>query len=116
MQFGKLRHTIELQNFNETKDSHGHVERGYVTYATVKADARGQYGMESAYAERIESRAIFRFVIRHRRDIRPQHRLIWKDTCYGDRTFEIQYAIDMRGDRRMTTILAIEIQNNNDNV
>lgn len=109
MQFGKLRHTVEIQQFTTSKDAHGHVSRSYTTLATVKADIRGQYGIESAYAERIESRTMFRVVMRYRSDLKPQMRLVWKNTCDGDRTMEIQYATDMRGDRRMTTVLAIEV-------
>lgn len=109
MQYGKLRHTIELQAFTESKDAHAHVSRAYTTFATVKADVRGQYGVESAFAERIEARTIYRIVIRYRNDVKPQHRIIWKNTCDGDRTLEIMSAMDMRGDRRMLTIVAIEV-------
>jgi len=109
MQFGKLRHTMELQRFTTTKDAHAHVERTYSTYATVRCDVRGQYGSESVYAERVESRQITRIVTRFRSDIRPQDRVIIKNACDGDRVLEIQSAMDMRGDRRMTTILAIEV-------
>lgn len=109
MQFGKLRHTIEIQEFTKSKDAHGHVERTYSTLATVKADVRGQYGIESPYAERVESRTMYRVVMRYRTDLKPQMRLIWKSQCDGDRTFEVQYATDMQGKRRMLTALCIEV-------
>lgn len=110
MQFGKLRHTLELQDFTKSKDAHGHTIRSYTTFATVKGDVRGQYGTESVYAERVESRMIHRIVIRYRNDVTPQQRIIWKSNCDGDRTLEIQSVMDMRGDRRMLTILATEVK------
>jgi len=108
MQFGKLRHTIKLQDYSITYDSHRHAIRAYTDVATVRADVRGQYGVEGEFADRVESRTIFRVVIRYRNDVKPQQRIIWHDGC-TEHTLEIMQAMDMRGDRRMVTIIAMEV-------
>ncbi len=112
MQFGKMRHVLEIQNFTIAKDAHGHPSRSYSTIATVRGTVNGQYGIESVVAERVESRAMYRVNIRYRNNVTPQMRLIWKSDCDGDKTLEIQYATDMQGSRRILTMLCMEVVTN----
>jgi SPP1 family predicted phage head-tail adaptor len=80
---GDLRERITLQRpAPAVLDSHGHSADAWTDAAIVWAAAEPIRGREFMAAGQEQARAEVRFRIRHRTDVMPTWRVLWRGTAY----------------------------------
>lgn len=92
---GELDQRIAIQRETVTPDGMGGGESALSTVATTWAHVRPKTGKEGGAFDGVRATAVYLFVIRNRKDLKDDDRIVWD----GD-TYNIRY-IAKRGGRNM---------------
>ena len=84
MRAGRLRHRLKLQEATETRDGHGGITRGWVTYSVRWASVEPLRGQELFAAQQINAEITHRVRLRYCDDLTASHRLV-----FGSRSLNI---------------------------
>lgn len=103
MRAGELRHRITVEQNSPTQNDLGEEESSWSEFATRWADARALDGTESFSTDMKFAEATHRFRLRYLDGVTPEMRVSW-----DGRTFDIVSALDPRGRKRETVIVATE--------
>lgn len=76
---GALRERVILQARSDATDAIGAVVYSWATVATLWARVRPVNSRESTIADRIAATAFYEVTIRHRSDVSPTGRLVWRN-------------------------------------
>lgn len=98
--FGKMRHRVELQNFGTTRDEYGGENRTWTTYATVWAAIKYISGNEIDHADQVQGIATHKIMIRYDSRVTVKDRLV-----FNSRNFEIAAPPQNPGEKKEFLIL-----------
>jgi len=102
---GAMRRRVELQQEARTPDGGGGFTVSWTTVATVWAEITPLAGRERIEAMRLQGELTHRIVIRHRRDLAPDHQ--WR-LRLGARTFNVRAVINQGERDRFLELLCRE--------
>jgi len=105
MDFGKLRHYIEIQEHTETRGDQGQIVRDWETVASWWASIDPLSGRELHYAEKVHADARVRIRIRPYDGLTPDHRI-----KFGTRTYNILDVRDMDERGEMAECMCVEVK------
>lgn len=80
---GKLRHRVELQEFIEVINSFGEREKYWAHVADVWAEVAPLSAKEFIAAQQGQSEISARITIRHRPDVKPEMRIVFRGQIFG---------------------------------
>lgn len=80
---GKLRHRVELQEFIEAINSFGEREKYWAHVADVWAEVAPLSAKEFIAAQQGQSEISARITIRHRPDVKPEMRIVFRGKFYN---------------------------------
>lgn len=104
MQAGQLRHRIELQSSDGSKNTFGEKEKIWTTYATVWASIEPLRGRELLWAQQISAELTHSILIRYNSDVTVKDR-----AKMGVRIFTFNVVKNMDEKDEMLEILCKEI-------
>lgn len=110
MDAGKLRHRIELQSLETTKDTFGAdtaTGQVWTTYATVWAEVKPLTGTERYGAQQVQASMSHQIRLRWREGVLATHRARWRRKG-ADRTFDILAPINVDERDRELVLLCAE--------
>jgi SPP1 family predicted phage head-tail adaptor len=96
---GRLRERVTIQRQVAVPDGAGGQTRSWVDVATVRAEVLPRRGNAEAGTEALQGVQQWQMVIRFRRDIAIDDRIVWEG-----KTHRVLAAVDETGDRMFTTI------------
>lgn len=102
---GGMRRRLELQQEVRTPDGGGGYTVGWSTVATVWGEITPVSGRERLEAMRLQGEVTHRIVVRHRRDLAPDHQ--WR-LKLGQRTFNVRAVINQGERDRFLELLCHE--------
>jgi len=104
MQAGQLRHRIELQSSDGSKNTFGEKEKIWTTYATVWASIEPLRGRELLWAQQISAELTHSILIRYNSDVTVKDR-----AKMGVRIFTFNVVKNMDEKDEMLEILCKEV-------
>jgi len=104
MQAGQLRHRIELQSCDGSKNTFGEKEKIWTTYATVWASIEPLRGRELLWAQQISAELTHSILIRYNSDVTVKDR-----AKMGVRIFTFNVVKNMDEKDEMLEILCKEV-------
>lgn len=102
---GGMRRRLELQQEVRTPDGGGGYTVNWSTVATVWAEVEPISGRERFEAMRLQGEVTHRIVVRHRRDLTPDH--TWR-LRLGSRSFNVRAVINQGERDRFLELLCQE--------
>ena len=96
---GRLRERVTIQRQVATPDGAGGQTRSWETVAEVRAEVLPRRGTAEAMTETLQGVQEYQMVIRFRRDIEIDDRIVW-----NGKTHRVLAAVDETGGRMFTTI------------
>jgi SPP1 family predicted phage head-tail adaptor len=103
MNSGQLRHRIEIQAKQESRDSRGGVVESWNTVGLRWASIEPLRPRELFQAQQVNARVSHRILMRHYAGLTDQHRL-----RLGSRIFHLMSPLNINERRRMSELLAME--------
>jgi SPP1 family predicted phage head-tail adaptor len=96
---GRLREQVQIQRQVAVPDGAGGQTRSWVDLAAVRAQVLPRRGTAEPGSEALQGVQEYEMVIRYRRDIEIDDRIIW-----NGKTHRVLAAVDVTGARMFTTI------------
>lgn len=91
---GRLRHRIEIQNYETTHDDWGQPIQGWSHWATVWASVEPLQGREFFAAQALQSQTTVRIRMRYRPGVTSVMRVLW-----GGQIYDIESVIEPQSRR-----------------
>jgi SPP1 family predicted phage head-tail adaptor len=105
MRAGTLRHRVEIQQAEITRDSFGDEQEVWTAHATVWAAILPLVGREYFTAQQTVNEEMFRLQMRYVPGVQPAMRLV-----FGERVFNIRAIQNLEERNRELVIMATEVQ------
>ena len=85
---GKMRYEVQLQKPTNTRDTGGGLTEAWTTLANLWADIRPKTGAETYRQGQVQERTVYEFIIRHRKDIGTNYRIVYDSDNYNIKTIK----------------------------
>lgn len=97
---GRLRHRIEIQNYEAAQDDWGQPIYSWVHWAAVWASVEPLQGREFLAAMALQSQTTVRIRMRYRSGVTSQMRVLW-----GGRIYDIESVIEPQSRRHQLQLM-----------